>query len=76
MIVFRSLFLASAVAYEKVDTRVYLYHGRSAHRKTLHSVPHDLGDPGKSSYLISSSMFVVNMIIHSRRRTLGTSQCL
>jgi len=43
---------ASAVAYEKVDTRVYLYHGRSAHRKTLHSVPHDLGDPDEEPWVL------------------------
>jgi hypothetical protein len=40
------LFLASSITYEKLESRVYLFHGRSAHWKTLHSVPHDLGDPG------------------------------
>lgn len=40
-------FLASTIAYEKLESRVYLFHGRAAHWKTLHSVPHDLGDPGK-----------------------------
>jgi hypothetical protein len=37
---------ANTIAYEKLESRVYLFHGRAAHWKTLHSVPHDLGDPG------------------------------
>lgn len=39
-------FVAKSIAYEKRERRTYLFHGRSAHWKTLHSVPHDLGDPG------------------------------
>jgi len=40
--------LATTIIYENIESRVYLFHGHAAHWKTLHSVPHDLGDPGKS----------------------------
>jgi hypothetical protein len=40
-------FLATSITYENLEPRIYLYHGRAAYWKTLHSVPHDLGDPGK-----------------------------
>jgi hypothetical protein len=40
-------FLATSITYENLEPRVYLFHGNFAHWKTLHSVPHDLGDPGK-----------------------------
>ena len=39
--------LAAAIIYEKIESRVYLFHGRKAQWKTMHSVPHDLGDPGQ-----------------------------
>jgi non-lysosomal glucosylceramidase len=47
-----SVVLASSIIYEKRETRIYLYHGRRAHWKTLHSVPHDLGDPGILFYVL------------------------
>jgi non-lysosomal glucosylceramidase len=43
-----SIISASSITYEKLESRIYLFHGRAAQWKTLHSVPHDLGDPGKS----------------------------
>ncbi|CAF4727784.1 unnamed protein product [Rotaria sp. Silwood1] len=43
---------ASSVAYEKRETRTYLFHGRAAHWKTLHTVPHDLGDPDEEPWLL------------------------
>ena len=39
--------LAASITFEKQESRVYLFHGESAQWKTLYSVPHDLGDPGK-----------------------------
>ncbi len=54
-----SVVLASSIIYEKRDTRIYLYHGRRAHWKTLHSVPHDLGDPGILFYVL---IFFLNFI--------------
>lgn len=30
------------------DTRKHLYDGKAAARKVLHSIPHDLGDPGNT----------------------------
>ncbi|CAF2719013.1 unnamed protein product [Rotaria sp. Silwood2] len=43
---------ASSIDYEKRENRTYLFHGRSAHWKTLHSVPHDLGDPDEEPWLL------------------------
>jgi hypothetical protein len=40
--------LATTITYENLESRIYLFHGHAAQWKTLHSVPHDLGDPGKS----------------------------
>ncbi len=37
---------ARSIIYENVESRIYLFHGRAGQWKTLHSVPHDLGDPG------------------------------
>jgi hypothetical protein len=42
-----NLLLARSITFEKLESRIYLFHGESAQWKTLHSVPHDLGDPGK-----------------------------
>ncbi|CAF0909888.1 unnamed protein product [Adineta ricciae] len=42
----------NTITYEKLESRVYLYHGRASHWKTLHSVPHDLGDPDEEPWLL------------------------
>jgi len=42
---------ASSITYEKLESRIYLFHGKSAQWKTLHTVPHDLGDPGSNVYV-------------------------
>ncbi|CAF4494167.1 unnamed protein product [Rotaria socialis] len=42
---------ASSIMYEKRECRTYLFHGRSAHWKTLHTVPHDLGDPDEEPWI-------------------------
>jgi len=42
---------ASSITYEKLDPRVYLFHGHRAQWKTKHSVPHDLGDPDEEPWL-------------------------
>lgn len=46
------MILATSITYEKQESRIYLFHGHSAQWKTLHSVPHDLGDPGKFMLLV------------------------
>jgi hypothetical protein len=43
---------ARSIIYENVESRIYLFHGRAGQWKTLHSVPHDLGDPGKRSFFV------------------------
>ncbi|CAF3473761.1 unnamed protein product [Rotaria sp. Silwood1] len=42
---------ATSIAFEKLESRVYLFHGQSGIWKTLNSVPHDLGDPDEEPWL-------------------------
>lgn len=40
------------------DTRKHLYDGKTTARKVIHTIPHDLGDPGmkgKQQYMLSKS---------------------
>ncbi|CAF0984068.1 unnamed protein product [Adineta steineri] len=43
---------SSTITYEKLESRIYLFHGQASHWKTLHSVPHDLGDPDEEPWLL------------------------
>ncbi|CAF1547381.1 unnamed protein product, partial [Adineta ricciae] len=43
---------ARSIIYEKLESRVYLFHGQAGQWKTLHSVPHDLGDPDEEPWLL------------------------
>ncbi|CAF1053763.1 unnamed protein product [Adineta steineri] len=43
---------ARSIIYEKLESRIYLFHGQAGQWKTLHSVPHDLGDPDEEPWLL------------------------
>ena len=53
------LTLASSIASENRRPRTYLFNGRTAHWKTLHSVPHDLGDPGRVLTMLIFNAFIL-----------------
>lgn len=45
------MFLASSIPFERLEQRVYLFHGQRSAWKTQYAVPHDLGDPGNLGLL-------------------------
>ncbi|CAF2632217.1 unnamed protein product [Rotaria sp. Silwood2] len=49
---------ATSIICEKLESRAYLFCGQSGQRKTLHSVPHDLGDPDEEPWLLINAYIV------------------
>lgn len=54
---------ASSITYEKLESRIYLFHGKSAQWKTLHTVPHDLGDPGSNVYVQQKKKYQMRFVL-------------